>query len=145
MDESKRRDEIRRLRRLLRGVGELSEHASLSGALSTGAPEAVRHFNRALSRLHDLGVDTGGLFDALPEDAGFDRLGVCARLLSDYLRDDERERAGAAPSVVIGNLAGLEELEQLGEIGKEVRVRIADAFRAGQPGHAGHPEPDSGR
>ena len=46
--ERERAKEVRRIRRMLKGMIEVAEGASLTGALSDGAGMAVEHYNRIL-------------------------------------------------------------------------------------------------
>jgi hypothetical protein len=128
-NEENNRAEIRRIRRLLGQIYRMAEHASLSGALANGAPDAVEKYNLILRHLESKGYDVSVLFPPLPEDSSFDRVGVAARLLEGYLAEDAEERPGKhtshGPQVVIGNMSGLEELKDLG---KTIRENIAEAL-----------------
>src|SRR5688500_4799863 len=89
--EDNRQMEIRRLHRLLREIADLAHHASITGSLQGGARSAVRPYNMALQRLGTLGISAGDLFQPLPEDTGFDELGVDCRLLAGYLKEDVQQ------------------------------------------------------
>lgn len=125
--------EVRRLRKLLRSISQLSEHASLTGALKHGAADAVIAYNRVLARIEELDIAPAGFFAPLPEDVNFDRLGVNARLLSDYIKEDDyipgvHGAHAGHPNVVIGSLAGIDGLGELKDIGKMVRTKLAGIF-----------------
>ena len=91
-----RRDEIRRLRRMLTELGELAEHASLTGALERGAPAAIRRYNTVLQRLQELGAVPSS-FGRLGDDVSFDEIKVESALVASYLKDDERGPLGGGP------------------------------------------------
>jgi hypothetical protein len=101
----------------------------MTGALASGAPDAVEKYNLILKHLESKGYDVSILFPPLPEDSSFDRVGVAARLLEGYLAEDAEDRPGKhgphGPNVIIGNVAGLEELKDLG---KTIRENIAEAL-----------------
>jgi hypothetical protein len=135
IEQDEKRAELRRVRRLLGQIYRMAEHASMTGALANGAPDAVEKYNLVLRHLESKGYDVSILFPPLPDDASFDRVGVAARLLEGYLAEDAEEpshrhgRHGVhgphPPNVVIGNLHGLEELKDLG---KTIRDNIAEAL-----------------
>ena len=132
-DEQK--NEARRLKRLLREMYKLAEHASLSGALADGAVELTGRYNAILQRLPTLGIPTDDLFPPLPADASVDRIGIVCKLLSGYLADEDEDDQGRryGPNVVIGNMSGMEDLEKLKDIGRVIRENIADAFSGRKP------------
>ena len=129
--------EVRRLRRLLKEIGDLAQSASLTGSLSKGAPAAVRRYNQVVTRLEALGVASGGLFQPLNEESTFDELGVESTLLASYLE----EEAPAGPfaghqtvngplfdSLHVGNLGSLEGLKDIGRIIRE-QMEMNQALR----------------
>ena len=135
-EENVDRTEIRRLRRLLREIAELAEHASLTGSLSQGARSAIRRYNQIVTRLERLGIVSAGLFEALPEDASFDELGVDSKLLAGYLEADEEEVERAhhrgphgGPNIIVGSLNGLQGLEELKDLGRTIRESLPDWLR----------------
>jgi hypothetical protein len=151
--------EVRRLRRLIKDIAELAQHASLTGALQGGASTAARRYNRVVARLEEIGVASPGMFDPLPENTSFDEIGVEATLLAGYLKDDEGPaRAGggngpASINIIGGTLGDLEGLEELKSLGRMIRENLPDWMRGraagggeGQPGPGapgGSPPPGS--
>jgi len=127
--------ELRRLRRMLKQMHSLSEHASLTGALSEGATDAVQQYNRILRRLEDLNVVTAGIFSILPADASFDRLGVLSKLLEGYLADEipdsgKEGREGGGHKIIIGsNLGEINGLEELKDLGRIIRENLPEFLR----------------
>ena len=126
--------ELRRLRRMLKQMHSLSEHASLTGALSEGAMDAVQQYNRILRRLEELDVVTPGIFSMLPDDASFDRLGVLSKLLEGYLAEEFNDaptnREGGGHKIIIGsNLGEINGLEELKDLGRIIRENLPDFLR----------------
>lgn len=86
-----RQREVRRLRKMLGSMADLAQHASLTGSLDGGAPIAVRRYNGILQQLERRGILKDSFFGPLPDNTGFDELGVDCTLLSSYLSDVEHE------------------------------------------------------
>lgn len=137
-DETEKKTKaIRKVRRMLREIHSLAEHASLSGAFEKeGALEAVRAYNLLLTHLGEQEVDLGGMFQPLPEAASFDRIGVASRLLRGYLEDEEDEgSSGKSVKIVVGKHGehaghiNLEELGKLKDIGAVIREHLPDFLR----------------
>jgi|GEM_PF-4461227 hypothetical protein len=130
MTEDPKVIEIRRIRRLLKEINKLADHASLTGSLRNGASEAAEMYNLSLHRLKELGIDATVLFRELPTDAGFDKVGVASKLLYGYLEEDETDtRRFHAPNIVIGNLSGLGDLDKLKDLGQTIRENLRDFLR----------------
>jgi hypothetical protein len=71
---------------MLREIGDLAEHASLTGALRGGEGQAAKRFNGCLQTLVTRGVIDEGMFSPIPpEEAEYGQIGVDARLLASYL------------------------------------------------------------
>jgi hypothetical protein len=125
--------EARRLRRLLREMFKMAEHAGLTGSLGDGAAEAVATYNGVLRRLGELGMAPGSLFPELPPDANFDRVGVASRLLAGYLAEEPEDgphrHAGHPPNIVIGSLGNLGDMDKLRGLGQTLRDNLADLIR----------------
>ena len=133
---SDNRTEIRRLRRLVREIGELAQHASLTGSLQGGASSAARRYNTIIQRLEELGAVSPGLFQPLAADeaANFDEIGVESKLVAGYLEEEEEEeRAGkgqhGGPNVIIGSLNGMQSLEELKDLGRIIRENLPEWMR----------------
>lgn len=119
------------IRRMLDHLSELAEDASLTGKLRDGAPDAVRKYNAILTTLrsdHDLPAE---LFEPLPLDAGWDRLGVDAHLLSGFLEGDDngkhRHLHGGQPGDV-GALVALAPFLNSDDLARLIEERIADGL-----------------
>ena len=138
MTASDNRADIRRLRRLLKEISELAQHASLTGALREGAPSAIRRYNAVLQQLERLGAVTPGFFGPLAETAGYDELGVDSKLLAGYIKEEgfDAESLPHDPhgNVIIG-LGGLGELAELKDLGKMIREQFPDWLRGQQERH----------
>jgi len=137
--ERERATEVRRLRRLLKDIADLAQHASLTGSLQGGVRTATRRYNTVITRLESLNVTSPGLFSALGDDTTFDELGVEASLLAGYLKEDEQpadERGGnksgnnSAPFInIVGDLGSLHGLEELKDLGKQIRESLPEWMR----------------
>jgi hypothetical protein len=121
--------EIRRIRRLLKQMYQMAEHSSLTGALAGGATDVIQTYNLILTRLGELGVVSGPLFLALPQDASFDRLGVASKLLAGYLEEEApaSDVLRGVNNIHIGSIAGLEDIKDLGRL---VRENLPEFLRA---------------
>lgn len=133
-EENGNRTEIRRLRRLLKEIADLAQHASLTDSLKQGARSAVQRYNQVLTRLEALDVVSPGLFQPLPADASFDEVGVDSKLLAGYLEEDEEEAGGSkgqqgGPNIIVGSLNGLQGLEELKDLGRQIRESLPDWIR----------------
>ncbi len=134
--EREKATEVRRLRRLLKDIGDLAQHASLTGSLQGGAATAVRRYNAVVRRLTELGAISPGLFSPISDESSFDELGVEATLLSGYLKEDEppaNERGGnksgnnSAPFInIVGPLGSMEGMDQLKDLGKVIRDSLPE-------------------
>jgi hypothetical protein len=112
----------------------MAEQASMTGALSAGAPDAVEKYNLIIAHLERLGLVSGPLFPPLPADASFDRVGVASKLLDGYLEDEDNGKQKGihgGPNIVIGNLPDLKELEKLKDLGKTIREHLPEWLRQG--------------
>ena len=134
--ELEKATEVRRLRRLLKDIADLANHASLTGSLQGGVRTATRRYNTVIARLETLNVTSPGLFTALGDDTTFDELGVEASLLAGYLKEDEQppaERGGnnsSAPFInIVGDLGSLHGLEELKDLGKQIRESLPEWMR----------------
>ena len=141
--------DIRRIRRLLRETGKIAEHASLTGSLEKGSRLAIRQYNAIRQHLQDEEVIPEDLFPDLDEDeAGFDELGVAAKLLDGYLEgDDEAESSdngcGKQKRVEIrlGGSAGIGGLADLKNIGEIIRSHMPEIIREYVPTPSTPPTP----
>jgi hypothetical protein len=137
--ELEKATEVRRLRRLLKDIADLAQHASLTGSLQGGVRTATRRYNTVIARLETLNITSPGLFTALGDDTTFDELGVEASLLAGYLKEDEQaadERSGnksgnnSAPFInIVGDLGSLHGLEELKDLGKQIRESLPEWMR----------------
>ena len=73
-------DPLETYRNMLRELAELAEHASLTGAMSSGQNRAVARYNIAVEELAKAGALPAGAALPLPADASFGELAVEARL-----------------------------------------------------------------
>ena len=125
--------EIRRIRRLLRALTDLSKEFSMTGSLEKGARLGIRQYNQLLTYLRDEDIVPENLFSAnyLDEDGtSFDELGVACTLLETYLAEEEEEMTAvpqiAAPPPPARDLQELRELRELGEL---IRERLPEMLR----------------
>jgi len=127
--------ELRRIRRLLDEIHDVAEDASLTGALADGAPAAIARYTAVLNRLIEMGVLTPGTFDPIPEGAGFGHLGIEAKLLASYVRDerhsgrrdDEAETHAGAPD--FGTLIALAPFMDRADLTELVRNTLRSSGR----------------
>jgi hypothetical protein len=123
--------EIGRLQRLLKQLAKIAEHTSLTGTFGGGAVDAVEKYNLIVTRLNAKGLDLGDLFPLLPSDASMDRVGLSAKLLSAFIADEDADRPGISPSIHIGQLGNLGELENLKDLGNLIKENMPEWFRPG--------------
>ena len=117
---------------MLKEIADLSENASLTGSLSGGASHTARRFNSCLRQLRTMGAVPDGMFDEIPEEtAQFAQIGVDARLLASYIRDqghenDEgRRRHKHEDANILVRLAPFVRGEDLA---KMIRQKLADGL-----------------
>jgi hypothetical protein len=104
--------EIKKIRQLLQRMSSMATEASMSGALSAGAPAAVARYNACLARLNVIGAPVG-LFAPLDEGTSFDALGVEAALLADFLKEDESENRWHGSTIEFnGPIMGIRDVAQ---------------------------------
>ncbi len=84
--------DIKACRRLLSEIGDLCEHASLTGSMSSGAARTAERYNTVLERLVGAGIVDAGMFSAVPATANFDEVGVEAKMLAGYLPGDKNKQ-----------------------------------------------------
>jgi len=133
------RAEVRRLAKLLKGIADMAEGASISGSLSGGSTVAVRRYNAVVQRLAALDVIKPELFQPLAEGASFDEVGVESGLLARYLKDfdQDEERWGWKNSwgpdnnvvVSLGGLKDLKDLNDLRDLGRVIREQLPGWMR----------------
>lgn len=112
-------DNIGGLKRMLREIGELAEHASLTGGMASGAPRAIQRYNAILRQLVESGAVAQGLFEELnPETTDFGQLAVDARLLASFL-NGKGKRGDSEDSSVLVRLAPFVRGEDLAMLVKE--------------------------
>ncbi len=115
MNEGK---ELRLLGRVLRELSAMAEEASLTGAMSEGAPHAVARYNQTVVRAEQLGAVPVGHFAPLPPGTSFGALAVEARILAAHLEDEEgttHHSGAAAPDFdVVRRLAPFVPPHELG-------------------------------
>ena len=90
-----------------------------------GGDDAAGYYNRILARFVERGDVNHALFPSLDEKAGFDQVGIAAKLLAGYLYEDGPKRHKEVRLDFDG-------LSQLGDVGR----RIRDEFR-GRGGRGG--------
>jgi hypothetical protein len=116
--------EIASIRRMLRELSDLAEHASLTGSLGSGVARAVQRYNAMLERLTHLEAVPTGLFTSLDQGAGYGGLGVECRMLMAHLtptKEDRQESSSVEigdPSVLV-RLAPFVDSEDLGKLVRE--------------------------
>ena len=125
--------EIRRIRRLLRALTDLSKESSMTGSLEKGARLGIRQYNQLLTYLRDEDIVPENLFSAnyLDEDGtSFDELGVACALLETYLAEEEEELSAVPPlAVPPPPVRDPQELRELRELGEMIRERLPEMLR----------------
>ena len=129
--------EVRPLRRKLREIVKLAREASLTGSLQGGARSSVLQYNRVIAHLERIEALPPGLFPPLPEDTGFDEVGVAAAQLAGFLREDEedeepRTRAARGNHNVHINFGG-KDASELRELGQVIREHLPEWLRGKVP------------
>ncbi len=132
-----RRQELRRLARMLQNIVKTARDASLTGQLSGGKSVAIRQYHAILARLNALGVVDAELFPQLEDSASFDEVGFAASQLISFFQDEDEEQARkgwrngggvfeASPDHVkiVGFPGGI------GELGDLLREHLPDFLRA---------------
>ena len=121
-----------RLVNLLREIGDLCEHASLTGAFAGGAEQAAGRYNAILRILEEDDSVPPGLFTRLNDNAPFGQVGVEARMLASFL-EGEKKRASACgegfDTSVLVRLAPFVRGEDLGDLVRE-QVRQGSTISA---------------
>lgn len=125
------RTQLEAVRKMLRELSDMSEHASLTGALSGGAAHATARYNRMLELLEEEQVVPPGMFGRLDEqNTGFGQLAVESRLLLASLQEEEDEprgRHGQRGGHGLGALLGLAPFLDKEDLEKLVRQRLEEA------------------
>src|SRR5580658_3160661 len=111
--------EIEACRSLLEEIADMSDHASLTGSLSKGAGRTVQRYNAVLDRLESLDVIPHGLCEPLPDDAGFDEIGVEARMLGSFINRKGKAAKGRRDKSVLTRLAPFVDSRELGDLVRE--------------------------
>lgn len=111
-------NEIQSIRRVLREIADLAEHATLTGSLSGGAPRVAERYNSMLEYLGREGAVPPGLFKPLPANATYADIGVDARLLSAHLDGDSKSKRKGDASVLL-RLAPFVDSQDLTELIRE--------------------------
>ena len=86
---------------VLREIADLCENASLAGSYSGGAGRVVLRYNTILADLRESGLVKAGMFDPLPESAGFGEIGVEARMLAAFVRKDRKKIGNGDPGILM--------------------------------------------
>ena len=114
-------DEMRRIRGVLKEIVAFAEHASLTGAMSGGARQAVKQCNALVGRLQEITAFPPYLLVTVEEDASLDEVGFAARVLNAYLEED------ASPTTPLHGLAeDLEEIKEMKKMGRWVRAQLEE-------------------
>jgi hypothetical protein len=130
--EASRYQMLRRARIILKGLAEMAEHASMTGALRKGAPDAVSAFNRILALTGEQGVELHDLISPLPEDASMDRVGVACKLLQMVLEDELEGEEEHDVRVLVGRAKREEEMGRIQDIGAVLRDHLPDFLKTGE-------------
>jgi hypothetical protein len=105
-------------RSVLREIGDLCEHASLTGSMPGGEARVVQRYNSILAQLTEAGIVPAGMFVSLPEGSSYGEIGVEARMLAAYLRKERRRNGDGDPSVIL-RLAPFVSAEDLATLVRE--------------------------
>lgn len=121
------------LLQLLQEIGELSEHASLTGSMGGGEKRAAARYNSVLEHLEDEGSVPDDLFQPLPEGVGFGEIAIEARMLARFLQSKEEAKPKAKgkglkhnPDILV-RLAPFVRRSDLAEMVRE-QIRHGAAF-----------------
>jgi len=130
--------EIESCRGMLNDMASMCEESSLTGSLASGAGRTALRYNAVLARLVELDAVSSALFPPLSEKADFGEIGVDARMLASFLKDqygkkgrrrrdeDGEDTDGLDRSIVL-RLAPFVSSEDLGELVRE-QMRQGSSF-----------------
>jgi hypothetical protein len=105
-------------RSMLKEIADMCENASLTGSLSGGSGRVVLKYNAIVNQFTQSGTLPASMFTTLPESANFGEIAVEARMLSGYLRKDQR-RNGNGESSILMRLAPFVSPEDLASLVRE--------------------------
>lgn len=111
--------ELEQYRRILQELGNLAEHASLTGSLSGGEKRAIDRYNAVLAELTQRGAVPDGIFQVMPPDANFGELAVDARMLAAHLEGARPSAREGRPSSLLMRLAPFIDSADLAELVRE--------------------------
>lgn len=109
-------NEIAACQSLLREIAELCENASLTGSLSGGAGRVGQRYNALLGRLTAQGAVPQDLFSPIPEGAGYGEIGVEARMLAGYLKQEKKKDKRSGDPGILVRLAPFVSREDLANL-----------------------------
>lgn len=115
-------------RKLLREIGELSEHASLTRSMQGGAPRVAERYNAVLRFLIREGQVPADLFNELdPMKTNFDELGVEARMLIAFVSEDKKsKKEDFGPVVALAPFLNSSDLAQMIREKMDQGIDLAD-------------------
>lgn len=87
---------IKAMLKVLGELADMSEHATLTGAMGSGLARAVDRYNSVLRELAQQGAVPKDMFAPLPVDATFGDLAVDARLLRAYIKEGSENGCGGS-------------------------------------------------
>jgi len=131
---------------MLNDMASMCEESSLTGSLASGAARTASRYNAVLTRLVDLDAVSAALFPHLDEKADFGEIGVDARMLASFLKDQYGKKGGRSrdedgggemsmKSIVL-RLAPFVSSEDLGELVREQMRKGSDFDMETLPGLA---------
>ena len=110
--------EISEIVSILKELGRIAEHASLSGAFEDGGPSLARKYNSIFKLAESKNYVMQGVFSPVSETASMAEVGIEAKLLASSLESrNKKEGASAAadPSLLV-RLAPFVESEDLSDL-----------------------------
>lgn len=103
---------------ILKELGRIAEHASLTGAFEDGGPSLARKYNAILKMVESKDFAMKGVFSPVGESASMAEVGIEAKLLASSLESRNKKEgssAAADPSLLV-RLAPFVESEDLSDL-----------------------------
>lgn len=110
--------EISEIVSILKELGRIAEHASLSGAFEDGGPSLARKYNSIFKLAESKNYVMQGVFSPVSETASMAEVGIEAKLLASSLESRNKKEgtsAAADPSLLV-RLAPFVESEDLSDL-----------------------------
>ena len=110
--------EISEIISILKELGKIAEHASLSGAFEDGGPSMARKYNSIFRLAESKNYVMQGVFTPLSESASLAEVGIEAKLLASSLESRNKKVGASAPAdpSLLVRLAPFVESEDLSDL-----------------------------